>query len=138
MEDWRSVILAIHLFATERRLAMNVRYFLRVSILTVFAFAVACGLAAPNSAMAQSRPSIHQTTLEEQNQVTPEVSTEELKKLLSAGAKPVPVIDTRSETEYAIAHIPGSINLWEKEPEYIIKAYPDKEAVIVLYCNGPY
>ncbi len=101
-------------------------------------FAVVCGLGAPNPAMAQSRPSIYQTTLEELNQVTPEVSTEELKKLLSAGAKPVPVIDTRSEMEYAIAHIPGSINVWEEEAEYIIKACPDKEALIVLYCNGPY
>jgi hypothetical protein len=117
---------------------MNEKYFLRVSILTFFAFAVACGSGARNSAVAQSKPSIHQTTLEELNQPTPEVSTEELKKLLLAGAKPVPVIDTRSAMEYAIAHIPGSINLWEKEAEYIIKAYPDKEALMVLYCNGPY
>lgn len=117
---------------------MSARYFFRMGILTFFAFALAGGLEAPNSATAESRPSIYQATLEELNQVTPEVSTEELKKLLSAGAKPVPVIDTRSEKEYAIAHIPGSINFWEKEAEYIIRAYPDKEAVIVLYCNGPY
>lgn len=103
-----------------------------------FELAIASGLGAPTPAMAQSKPSIYQATLEELNQVTPEVSTEELKKLFLAGAKPVPVIDTRSAMEYAIAHIPGSINLWEKEAEYIIKAYPDKEALMVLYCNGPY
>jgi len=117
---------------------MNARYFLRVRILTFFAFAVVCGLEVPNSATAESKPSIYQATLEELNQVTPEVSTEELKKLFLAGAKPVPVIDTRSAMEYALAHIPGSINLWEKEAEYIIKAYPDKGALMVLYCNGPY
>ena len=117
---------------------MNTRYCFRVSILPFFALAVACGLGGGNSVMAESKPNIQQATLEELNQVTPEVSTEELKKLFLAGAKPVPVIDTRSAMEYAIAHIPGSINLWEKEAEYIIKAYPDKEAVIVLYCNGPY
>jgi len=117
---------------------MNARYFFGVGILTFFAFAVAGGLEAPNSATAESRPSIYQATLEELNQVTPEVSTEELKKLLLVGAKPVPVIDIRSAMEYAIAHIPGSINLSEKEVEYIIKAYPDKEALMVLYCSGPY
>ncbi len=117
---------------------MNEKYFLRVSILTFFALAVACELGERNSVMAESKPNIQQATLGELNQVNPEVSTEELKKLLLAGTKPVPVIDVRSEMEYAIAHIPGSINLPEKEVESIMKAYFDKEALMVLYCSGPY
>jgi rhodanese-related sulfurtransferase len=50
----------------------------------------------------------------------------------------VPVLDTRSAREYAIAHIPGSRNMYEKELEQITKAYPDSNQPLVLYCNGPY
>ncbi len=117
---------------------MKARKKLLPVILLTFILAVACGMGGLRFAMAQSKMNVFQATLEELNQVTPEVSTEELRKLFLGGAKPVPVIDTRSAMEYAIAHIPGSINFWEKEAEYIVKAYPDKETLIVLCCNGPY
>ena len=44
----------------------------------------------------------------------------------------------RSAREYAIAHIPGSINLYEQEKERVTQAYQDKMTRIVLYCNGPF
>jgi hypothetical protein len=41
-------------------------------------------------------------------------------------SKNAPILDVRSAQEYAIAHIPGSINLYEREVERITQAYPDK------------
>jgi rhodanese-related sulfurtransferase len=93
----------------------------------------------PNPAqpiLAQSGPTIWQVTLGEPNPVTPEISTEQLQDLLKAGR--TPVLDVRSAQEYAIAHIPGTINLYEKEVEQVTRAYPDKKGALVLYCNGPF
>ena len=87
-------------------------------------------------AAVQADPTIFQVTLGEPNPITPELSTEELQHLLQAGS--TPVLDVRSAQEYAIAHIPGSINLYEKEVEQVTRAYPDKAGALVLYCNGPF
>jgi rhodanese-related sulfurtransferase len=84
----------------------------------------------------QSHPTIFQVTLGEPNPITPELSTEELQHLLEAGK--TPVLDVRSAQEYAIAHIPGTINLYEKEVQQVTRAYPDKARALVLYCNGPF
>lgn len=84
----------------------------------------------------QARTNVYETTLEEPNQRTAEVSTEELKKILAN--KTEPVLDVRSATEYAIAHIPGSINVYEREIEHVVQLLPDKTARFVLYCNGPF
>ena len=65
-----------------------------------------------------------------------EITTEELKQVLAAGT--TPVLDVRSEKEYSIAHIPGSINIYEKETDAIMQRFPDKSAALVVYCNGPY
>jgi rhodanese-related sulfurtransferase len=65
-----------------------------------------------------------------------EISTEELKQILLAGK--VPVIDVRPEKEYAISHIPGSVNIFETKVEEMMKATPDKSSGPVLYCNGPH
>jgi rhodanese-related sulfurtransferase len=81
-------------------------------------------------------PSIAQATLAEPDAVTPEVSTEEVAAILTAGS--AVVLDVRSAREYAIAHIPGTVNIWEKEVEQIVQRYPDRAAPLVLYCNGPY
>jgi rhodanese-related sulfurtransferase len=72
----------------------------------------------------------------ETNPVTPEISTAQLKRVLAEGK--TPVLDVRSAQEYAIAHIPGSVNHYEKELEQITTAYPDRSSVLVLYCNGPF
>jgi rhodanese-related sulfurtransferase len=90
----------------------------------------------PQPLASQSAPTVTGATLGETGQKTPEISTEELLRILST--KSEPVLDVRSAEEYAIAHIPGSINLYEKEIELIRKTYPDKATRLVFYCNGPY
>jgi rhodanese-related sulfurtransferase len=84
----------------------------------------------------QSQPNIADATLGEANPVTPEISTAELKKIIDEGK--VPVLDVRSAQEYAIAHIPGSVNHYEKEVEQITGAYSDHGTELIFYCNGPY
>jgi rhodanese-related sulfurtransferase len=65
-----------------------------------------------------------------------EVSTEQVKTILTN--KSEPVVDVRSPKEYSIAHIPGSINIFETELDAMMKLLPDKNAGMVIYCNGPY
>lgn len=84
----------------------------------------------------QSQPAIADAIIGEPNPLSPEISTAQLQQVLKEGK--TPVLDVRSAQEYAIAHIPGSINHYEKEVEQITKAYPDRKAALVLYCNGPY
>jgi rhodanese-related sulfurtransferase len=91
---------------------------------------------ATSTVRGQTRPSVNQTTLEEAGQLTPEISTEELKRILAE--KREPVLDVRTANEYAIAHIPGSVNVYEKELERVRQLFPDKTAPFILYCNGPY
>ena len=107
----------------------------RLARLLLLGAAICLPDAAPLTA-AQTRPTIWQVTLGEPNPITPELSTEELQRLLEAGR--TPVLDVRSAQEYAIAHIPGTTNLYEKEVEQITRAFPDKAATLVLYCNGPF
>jgi rhodanese-related sulfurtransferase len=92
--------------------------------------------ASTTRAPGQRKATVNQTTLEEAGQLTPEISTEELKRILTTRSEPV--LDVRSATEYAIAHIPGSINVYEKELERVVQLFPDKAAQFILYCNGPY
>ena len=115
---------------------MKARGYFLAAILLTFVLGVACAMVGSRFAMAQPKMNIHQATLEEPNQISPEISTEELKNLLSA-SKTV-VIDARPEMQYALAHITGAINIGDKEEEYIMKNHPDKGTLIVLYCNGPY
>jgi rhodanese-related sulfurtransferase len=65
-----------------------------------------------------------------------EITTEELVQILLAGK--MPVIDVRPDKEYAISHIPGSVNIFETEIDQMIQSSPDKSSGPVLYCNGPY
>jgi len=65
-----------------------------------------------------------------------EISTTELMQILSEGK--IPVIDVRPKNEYAVSHIPGSVNIFETEIEQMMKLCPDKSSGLVLYCNGPH
>lgn len=89
----------------------------------------------PGRPQAQTSP-IAQAILGEANPVTPEISTKDLQRILADAS--APVLDVRSAQEYAIAHIPGSRNFFEKEVEQIVAAYPDPATPLVFYCNGPY
>jgi len=109
------------------------RSFTHMAFVVVVGQALAIGPA--SSQQAPPRPSVFQTTLEEPNQKTKEITTEELQAILAANR--TPVFDVRTAEEYAIAHIPGSINIYEKEVERISQLYPDRSTPMVLYCNGP-
>lgn len=97
------------------------------------------------SALAQAL-TVFQTTLGEANQKTAEVSTEELRRLLTDGS--TMVFDSRPHLEYAISHIPGAQNVSAKpgvpmsvyvsDVAEIARVVPDKATAIVLYCNGPF
>ena len=65
-----------------------------------------------------------------------EISTEELTQILLAGK--IPVIDVRPAKEYAVSHIPGSVNIFETDIGQMMKVTPDKSSGPVLYCNGPF
>ena len=86
--------------------------------------------------VAQSIPPVHKTTLGETGQATPEVSTEEIVRILASGTRAA--ARRAVAGGYAIAHIPGSINLYEKEVDLVRQRYPDKATRLVFYCNGPF
>jgi rhodanese-related sulfurtransferase len=99
------------------------------------------------NARSQSPVNVYQTTLMESRQNTPEVSTDELRKILSE--RSATVLDARPMMEYAMSHIPGAVNVSEKPGVPISRYVSDvaevgrfvgnnKSAPIVLYCNGPF
>lgn len=83
-----------------------------------------------------ARPSVYAAVLEEQGRGTPEMSTDEMKAILSRGG--AVVFDARPENEYAIAHIPGSVNLDERALGRFTQNYADRSAAMVVYSNGPF
>src|SRR5262245_52836387 len=96
---------------------------------------------------AQTVKTIAQATLEEPNQRTLEVSTDELRGILAE--RSAVVFDARPPKEYAISHIPGAVNVSGKPGRPMSQYVPDadeiaralggnKESPIVLYCSGPF
>jgi rhodanese-related sulfurtransferase len=88
--------------------------------------------------------SIFQATLEEPNQRTAEVGTEEIRRILADGS--AIVLDSRKYSEYASGHIPGARSAAPEPgapPEAFIAEVErhvggDKATALVLYCNGQY
>ena len=83
---------------------------------------------------------IDQATLVEPNPKTPQVSTEELRRILAGGS--AIVLDTRSRAQFVAGHIPGARNL-DAPPSESVAAVErlvsgDKSKPLVLYCNGPF
>jgi rhodanese-related sulfurtransferase len=99
---------------------------------------MALGLTAEN-ARAQG-VGIYQATLAESNQKTPEVSTEQLRRILTDGS--ALVLDTRSRDEFDAGHIPGARRIDAPANERVTAighlVNGDKNAALVLYCNGPF
>ncbi len=83
-----------------------------------------------------ARPSVYEATLEEQGQRTPELTTEELRAILAR--KSALVFDARPPEDYALAHIPGSLSLDEKQFGRFTQSFPDRATGIVVYSNGPF
>lgn len=88
--------------------------------------------------------SIHHATLAETNQKTSEVSTAELRRILTDGS--AIVLDSRKRSEYVIGHIPGARNAAPRPgapasefiDEVLRIAGGNKASALVLYCNGEY
>jgi rhodanese-related sulfurtransferase len=96
-------------------------------------------LSVPALASAQGG-SIYQATLAETDQKTQEVSTEQMRRILTDGS--AMILDARPRAEYVAGHIPGARNL-DAPPGAAVAAVErlineDKSKPLVLYCNGPF
>jgi len=112
-----------------------------------FVLAVLVTCSGARAVVGQAPTNIHQAVLGEPNQPTAEVSTDELRQILAQHA--AFVFDARPHREFAISHIPRALNVAAK-PGVPAAAYvsdvaeigrvvgDDRNAKIVLYCNGPY
>jgi rhodanese-related sulfurtransferase len=120
-----------------------------------FAFTIGLAMAATITALSTTvgqaesagAAKVSAATLQEPNQKTPEISTEELRRILAEGS--APVLDARTYREFAIGHIPGARNVAAKpgvpNSQYVSDVAEigrllnnDKTGLVVLYCNGPF
>src|SRR5438132_3423355 len=112
----------------------------------VFGALIAIGISflLPVQAQCPATPNIFQTSLLEPPQPGKEITTERLQQILASSS--MPVFDVRFELEYAISHIPGTINIpplnntsVEREVSQISALFPfNPHAEFVLTCNGPF
>ena len=90
---------------------------------------------------------VFDTTLGETEQRTTEVSTQELRQIISSGT--AILFDARPPMEFAVSHIPGALNVAPQpgrpahlyisdvaEVGRLLKGAKDR--AVVLYCNGPF
>ena len=108
------------------------------------AIAAAILLLAAPSARAQT---VFDTTLGEADQKTAEISTQELKQIISSGS--ALVLDARPPKEFAVSHVPGARNV-APQPGRPAHLYISdvaevgrllggaKDKALILYCNGPF
>lgn len=97
--------------------------------------------------LAPAAPGIFGAILPEPTSETPNLSTEELKRVLAD--RSAVLLDNRPFKEYALGHIPGALNVAPK-PGMPMSQYTsdvaevgrllggDKTRAIVLYCAGPF
>jgi rhodanese-related sulfurtransferase len=115
---------------------MKTRMQLKVTGLAAVLATILLGSTAP----AQT---ILQATIGEQNQKTAEVSTADVRRILTDGS--AILLDTRKRSEYVAGHIAGARNVappqgapdsaYVKAVEELVGG--DKGKALVLYCNGP-
>ncbi len=109
------------------------------SALRVSAFAVSIVLLLPFAALAQST-NILQSTLAEPDQKTPEVSTQDVRKILADNS--AIILDTRPRAQFVAGHIPGARNLDAPAAESLAAVEKlvggDRSKPLVLTCNGPF
>ncbi len=64
------------------------------------------------------------------------LTADELKKMMDA-KKHVVIVDSRTEKEFALGHLPGAINIPPEKVAGIAAMLPkDKSAQVVFYCRG--
>jgi rhodanese-related sulfurtransferase len=94
-----------------------------------------------------SPANVFRATLGETGVPAPEISTEDLKRVLASGEGTV--FDARPYAEFAMGHIPGARNVAAKPgipmSDYVSDVaeigrvlQENKAAAIVVYCNGPF
>jgi rhodanese-related sulfurtransferase len=115
-----------------------IRSMTRIAILmSVLTTIFACWSGTVASAPAASaRPNVRDAIFDEPGRATPEISTSEMNAILAKGS--AIVFDARPESEYAAAHIPGSINLDARQLGRFTQNYLDRKAAIVVYSDGPF
>ena len=94
--------------------------------------------------LALSQTDVYQATLAEPDQKTPQVSTEDVRRILADGS--AIVLDSRKRAEYAAGHIAGACNVapapgaspseYAAAVERLVQG--DKSQPLVIYCNGQY
>ncbi|HEY3169360.1 MAG TPA: rhodanese-like domain-containing protein, partial [Thermoanaerobaculia bacterium] len=116
-----------------------------LALVRLTALAILAG--ASSAAPGQERPDIRRAILAEASPRTPEISTSDLERILAE--RSAIVFDTRPFREFAVNPIPGARNLSAK-PGVSMSLYVsdaaevgravggDKNAAVVLYCNGPF
>src|SRR5215510_10476863 len=120
---------------------------IRTRVLLGIVVAVVAGTWRAHPANTEIVKTITHATLEEPNQKTSEVSTDELRGILAN--RSAVVFDARPPKEYALSHIPGALNVrgqpdrpmsqYVPDASEIVRALEgDKESPIVLYCSGPF
>jgi len=101
--------------------------------------AAGLAIAFSDAPMAQGT-TVFQATLGEADAKTPEVSTEELRRILADGS--AIVLDSRKRSEYVAGHIAGAHNVDAPPAEYVAAVERllagDKTKPLVLYCNGQF
>lgn len=116
---------------------MGMRHFSCIGVLApILAFVGVLCHAAPPAMASKAKLTVFEATLGEQGQRTPEVSTDEFKAFLAG--KSGLVFDARPSREFAIAHVPGSLNIDETGFLRLVQAYPDRTTDIVVYASGPF
>src|SRR5437868_13391854 len=119
----------------------------RLSFLLLAISVSAVAQTSPEKQQTPPAPSIFDATLNEAGAKTPEISTNDLKRIL--GEHSATVLDTRPQKEFTVSHIPGAMNVAAKPGVEISKYVSDvaevtrlvnskKDAPLVLYCNGPF
>lgn len=83
---------------------------------------------------------IAQATFAEANAKTPEVSTNDVRRILVDGS--AMLVDTRTHAEFVAGHIPGARNVSNAAADSVAAVAQltggDKGKALVLYCNGPF
>ena len=90
------------------------------------------------------QPDVYRAALSEPDQKTPQVSTEDVRRILREGS--AVLLDSRKRAEYEAGHIAGARNVapapgaspseYAAAVERLLQG--DKSAPLVLYCNGQY
>jgi rhodanese-related sulfurtransferase len=111
----------------------------------VVAFSVALLMMLAQNICAEQVCDIQDAILLEKNPVTPQLSTNELKKAIKEGAL---LVDNRPYKEWAISHIPGAIvvgpkpgtskALYTSDEEEIKRLVQESGKAVILYCDGIY